>query len=50
VNREPLKELPKSQNQIIDTFNRMAGNKILLTESLIFLDDRVSTLYNEIKH
>lgn len=38
-----------NQTQIIDYFNVLAGNKILLTESLIFLEDRVSTLYNEIK-
>lgn len=38
-----------NQTQIIDYFNRLEGNKILLTESLIFLEDRVSTLYNEIK-
>ena len=47
VNNEPIPILQK-QNQIIDYFNGLAGNKILLTESLLFLEDKISTLYNEI--
>lgn len=38
-----------NQTQIIDYFNGLEGNRILFTESLIFLEDKVSTLYNEIK-
>ena len=44
-----LKDIPLTQNQIIDTFNRLEGNKILFNETLLFLDDRVTTLYTEIK-
>lgn len=47
VNNEPIPNLQK-QNQIIDYFNGLAGNKILFTESLLFLEDKISTLYNEI--
>lgn len=47
VNNEPIPNLQK-QNQIIDYFNELAGNKILFTESLLFLEDKISTLYNEI--
>lgn len=47
VNNEPIPTLQK-QNQIIDYFNGLAGNKILFTESLLFLEDKISTLYNEI--
>lgn len=38
-----------TQTQIIKQFNGLEGNKILFTESLIFLEDRVSTLYSEIE-
>lgn len=47
VNNEPIPNLQK-QNQIIDYFNGLAGNKILFAESLLFLEDKISTLYNEI--
>lgn len=47
VNNEPIPNLQK-QNQIIDYFDGLAGNKILFTESLLFLEDKISTLYNEI--
>lgn len=47
VNNEPIPNLQK-QNQIIDYFNGLVGNKILFTESLLFLEDKISTLYNEI--
>lgn len=47
VNNEPIPNLLK-QNQIIDYFNGLAGNKILFTESLLFLEDKITTLYNEI--
>lgn len=47
VNNEPIPNLQK-QNQIIDYFNGLAGNKILFTESLLFLEDKITTLYNEI--
>lgn len=47
VNNQPIPNLQK-QNQIIDYFNGLAGNKILFTESLLFLEDKISTLYNEI--
>lgn len=47
VNNEPIPNLQK-QTQIIDYFNGLAGNKILFTESLLFLEDKISTLYNEI--
>lgn len=47
VNNEPIPNLQK-QNQILDYFNGLAGNKILFTESLLFLEDKISTLYNEI--
>lgn len=47
VNNEPIPNLQK-QNQIIDYFNGLAGNKILFTESLLFLEDKISILYNEI--
>ena len=47
VNNEPIPNLQK-QNQIIDYFNGLAGTKILFTESLLFLEDKISTLYNEI--
>ncbi len=47
VNNQPIPNLQK-QAQIIDYFNGLAGNKILFTESLLFLEDKISTLYNEI--
>ena len=46
---KPIKDILLTQNQIIDTFNRLEGNKILFNETLLFLDDRVTTLYTEIK-
>lgn len=48
VNPEPV-PTNLTQTQIVEHFNRLAGNKILLTESLLFLEDRVSTLYTEIE-
>ena len=47
----PVEQIPTTltQTQIIDYFNRLAGNKILFTESLLFLEDGVSTLYTEIE-
>lgn len=47
VNNQPIPNLQK-QKQIIDYFNGLAGNKMLFTESLLFLEDKISTLYNEI--
>ena len=49
VNREQIQNIPTTQTQIIDYFNGLEGNKIIFTESLLFLEDKVSTLYNEIK-
>ena len=49
VNREQIQNIPITQTQIIDYFNGLEGNKIIFTESLLFLEDKVSTLYNEIK-
>ena len=47
VNNQPIPNLQK-QKQIIDYFNGLAGNKMLFTESLLFLEDKISTLYIEI--
>lgn len=47
VNKEPIPNLQK-QCEIIDYFNGLAGNKMLFTESLLFLEDKITTLYNEI--
>ena len=49
VNSEQIQNIPITQTQIIDYFNGLEGNKIIFTESLLFLEDKVSTLYNEIK-
>ena len=46
VNSEQIQNIPITQTQIIDYFNGLEGNKIIFTESLLFLEDKVSTLYN----